>query len=140
MALFEKGNSGRPKGSKNKLTNDVRQIFHKVYEDMGGDDEITDPITGKKRRLTGHEAMLIWARGNPTEFYRLYGKMIPTTQEIQIDNHEDFLDDLVIEGQAEVKELETKAIDVTHTQPVDTTALSPQDVDPNKPDKDADLV
>jgi hypothetical protein len=39
MARFEKGNQagvvhGRPKGSKNRLTNDVRAAFHKAYDEM----------------------------------------------------------------------------------------------------------
>ncbi len=36
---FEKENpyGGRKRGSKNRLTNDVRQIFHDVYEKMGDD-------------------------------------------------------------------------------------------------------
>ncbi len=93
---FEKGNklsTGRPKGVKNRLTNDVRQVFHRVYDEMGKD--TLDVKTGKP--LTGHESMLLWARDNPTEFYRLYGKMIPQTAELGGDLHEDFVDDLIFE-------------------------------------------
>lgn len=99
MALFEKGNShgGRKKGSKNRVTNDVRQVFHEVYNNMGDDEDFTDPKTGEKRQQTGHEAMLAWARENKTEFYRLYGKMIPATAEIMEDSHEDFVADLIFE-------------------------------------------
>lgn len=90
---FEKGNSlgGRKKGSKNRLTNDVRQVFHRVYDEMGADAK--HEKTGKP--LTGHEAMLLWARDNQSEFYRLYGKMIPQTAELGGDLHEDFVDDLI---------------------------------------------
>ncbi len=137
---FGKGQGGRPKGARNKITNDVRQIFHRVYEEMGDSMEITDKVTGEKRPCTGHEAMLLWAKTNQTEFYRLYGKMIPNTQEIQTDNHEDFLDELVIEADAKIVAPEAKAIDVTHTQVTEDKPLTPQDVDPNRPDKDADLV
>ncbi|MCP3679010.1 MAG: hypothetical protein GY782_01415 [Gammaproteobacteria bacterium] len=104
---FEKGNkygAGRPKGMKNRLTNDVRACFHKVYNEMGHNIE----VDGKKQ--TGHEAFLMWARDNQTEFYRLYGKMIPATAELGGDLHEDFVDELVfademdklVDGQAVV--------------------------------------
>ncbi len=92
---FEKGNqlsAGRPKGSKNRITNDVRQVFHKVYDEMGKDFKNDK---GEDTPLSGHEAMLMWARMNPTEFYRLYGKMIPATAELPADLHEDFVDDLI---------------------------------------------
>lgn len=107
---FEKGNtlgkSGRPKGRKNRITNDVRQIFHKVYEEMGAD--TVDEKTGKP--LNGHEAMLCWARINPTEFYRLYGKMIPATAELPEDLHEDFVDELIFEDE---QPKQVTAVDVT---------------------------
>jgi hypothetical protein len=121
------------------LTNDVRQIFHEVYEKMGDDGEIIDTKTGKKRKMTGIEAMLEWARGAPTEFYRLYGKMIPTTQELAIDNHEDFLDELVIEAEATITPaLEAEA--TTSPQITTTKEVSPHDVSPDEPDIDANLV
>ncbi len=93
--VFQKGNSlgGRKKGTKNRITNDVRQVFHKVYEEMGA--STLDSKTNLP--LTGHEAMLEWARMNPTEFYRLYGKMIPATAELPDDLHEDFVDELIFE-------------------------------------------
>jgi hypothetical protein len=92
---FQKGNTygtGRPKGMKNKLTNDVRQIFHEAYESMG-----KGKLNEKGEPMTGKEAFLRWAQENQTEFYRLYGKMIPTTQELTGDLHEDFVDSLVFE-------------------------------------------
>ncbi len=116
MARFEKGNQagvghGRPKGSKNRLTNDVRQVFHKVYEEMGKN--TINPETGKP--YTGHEAMLEWARENQTEFYRLYGKMIPATAELPEELHEDFVASLVFEDE-QVKMIEgsAKAVDATN--------------------------
>lgn len=120
MALFTKGNKyGRPKGSKNKINNDVRQIFHRVYNDMGI--EYQDPKTGILKREDGHQAMLRWAKENPTEFYRLYGKMIPTTQEVNIDTHEDFLDELILEADGGVV---PKAVDVSDVEPLDTKRLT----------------
>ena len=47
--------------------------------------------------MTGDEAFLAWGQENPTEFYRLYGKMIPTTLELPEDLHEDFIDELIFE-------------------------------------------
>lgn len=110
---FQKGNklAGSRKGRKNRLTNDVRQVFHKVYDEMGHDEEISDPITGKKRKQTGHEAMLAWARENKTEYYRLYGKMIPATAELPEDMHEDFVAGLIFEDE-EAALVETNAVDV----------------------------
>ncbi len=135
MGLFEKGNNGRPKGAKNKLTNDVRAIFHKVYEEMGGEDK-----DGKK--VSGHQAMLTWARDNQTEFYRLYGKMIPATAELVGDVHENFLDMLVIED--EVKLIEANVVDVGNDGPIEGTngEKSPDNAPhgDDAPDKDADLV
>lgn len=95
------------KRGKNRLTNDVRQVFHKVYDEMSADQ--TDPKTGKP--LTGHQAMLNWARENQTEFYRLYGKMIPATAELAEDMHEDFIAELIFEDeQAEL--IEANVVDV----------------------------
>jgi hypothetical protein len=116
--MFEKGNTigkaGRPKGLKNRYNRDIRQVFHEVYDAMG--DNIIDETTQKP--LTGHDAMLNWARENPTEFYRLYGKMIPSTAEIKTDGHEDFIDELIFVDEqpalVEAKDItdEPKATDV----------------------------
>jgi hypothetical protein len=138
--VFQKGNSGRPKGSKNKITNDVRQIFHTIYNEMGNQEEIEDQITGRKRKMTGNEAMMKWARENQTEFYRLYGKMIPTTQETMADNHEDFLDELIIEADVLIQEPEQLVIEAIPAQPVVTKELSQDDVTPDTPETDAHLV
>jgi hypothetical protein len=113
MAGFEKGHQlsqGRPKGSKNRINKDIRQVFHQVYEQMG--ENMINKLTGKP--MTGLEAMLDWARNNPTEFYRLYGKMIPAKPEEQEDTHEDFIADLVLEDEIKLVEATdiTKAVDV----------------------------
>ncbi len=110
---FQKGNKAAvgAKRGKNRITNDVRQVFHKVYDEMGEDVEIVDPVTGEKRLQTGHEAMLAWGRENKTEFYRLYGKMIPATAELAEDMHEDFVESLIFEDeQGEL--IDTDAVDV----------------------------
>lgn len=97
MKGFQKGNTfgikGKTKGTKNRITQDVREVFHRVYEGMG--EEIFDEKT--KEPLNGHQAMLLWARDNPSQFYTLYAKMIPTTTQLPADLHEDFLDTLVLE-------------------------------------------
>jgi hypothetical protein len=111
---FEKGNTlgltGRPKGIKNKINKDIRQVFHEVYEQMGGN--MKNAVTGKP--MTGLEAMLDWARNNPTEFYRLYSKMIPAKPEELEDTHEDFIADLVLEDEIKLVEATdvTNAVDV----------------------------
>ncbi len=69
MSKFEQGNTlstGRKKGSRNKLTNDVRTAFYKAYENIGGFDE------NGKLIETRDEVFLKWARQNQTKFYRFY--------------------------------------------------------------------
>jgi hypothetical protein len=113
MPPFTKGNKaalGNKRG-KNRITNDVRQVFHKVYDEMGADKEIADPETGEMRKQTGHEAMLAWARENQTEYYRLYGKMIPATAEMPEDMHEDFVASLIFEDE-EAELIEANVVDV----------------------------
>lgn len=103
--------TGRPKGSKNRLTNDVRECFHKVYEEMGAN--VIDERTGKP--LTGHQAFLEWARDNQSHFYQLYAKMIPQTAELPGDLHEEFVDTLVFaEESAKLVDANAKVLDVTN--------------------------
>ncbi len=133
MPEFKKGNKlgGRPKGSKNRLTNDVRQVFHRVYEEMGKN--TIDEKTLKP--LSGHEAMLLWARENPTEFYRLYGKMIPQTAELPADLHEDFVDELIFE---EEQPKLVEATDVTDVGKEGQKQLTDGETKPDKEAKNAD--
>ena len=44
MAKFEAGNSGRPKGAKNKATQRARQIVEKYFIDDGGMQNLVDAI------------------------------------------------------------------------------------------------
>jgi hypothetical protein len=92
---FKTGNSGRPKGTKNKVTNDVRECFHKVYNEMGH-----NVLDDNGQKTSGHKAFLAWARENQTEFYRLYGKMIPATLELPEDILENFVDQLIFKEEA----------------------------------------
>lgn len=51
---------GRPKGSVNKTTAKVKEALQAVYAKKGGDG-----------------ALLTWAKENETEFYKLWGRMLP---------------------------------------------------------------
>ena len=62
---------GRPKGMQNKVTTAAKEAFRLAFEKMGGPD-----------------ALAAWAAENPTEFYKLYAKLIPidvTTGERPMD-------------------------------------------------------
>lgn len=52
---------GRPKGVKNKVTAAAREAFTLAFEGLGG-----------------VKALTAWARGNKTEFFKLYARLIPT--------------------------------------------------------------
>lgn len=51
---------GRQKGTPNKTTATVKEALQSVYAKRGGDD-----------------ALLRWADENTTEFYKLWGRMLP---------------------------------------------------------------
>lgn len=51
---------GRPKGSLNKSTATVKEALQSVYKTIGGDAHLAK-----------------WAESNPTEFYKLWGRMLP---------------------------------------------------------------
>ena len=52
---------GRPKGSQNKLTVSIKQAFKEAFDERGG-----------------VPALLEWAAEEPTAFYNLVGRLIPT--------------------------------------------------------------
>mgnify|MGYP001562928557 CR=1 FL=1 len=59
---------GRQKGTANKLSSGAKANVIGVFDKIGGRD-----------------AMASWARKNPTEFYRLYGRLLPTDLTIDPD-------------------------------------------------------
>lgn len=57
-----RGNAGkgRPPGSQNKSTVSVKAAFEQAFDEMGG-----------------AAALVQWGREQPTEFYKLYAKLLP---------------------------------------------------------------
>lgn len=55
-----KKTGGRKRGSLNKTTVSVKQVFEEAFDGLGGT-----------------KALVKWAKDEPTEFYKLYAKLIP---------------------------------------------------------------
>lgn len=55
---------GRQAGTPNKTTRSAREAFQLAFESLNKD---------KK----GPQSLSVWAAANPTEFYRLYARLIP---------------------------------------------------------------
>jgi hypothetical protein len=62
MAKFEKGNKGKPKGAKNKITKSVKEVVFDAFNLMQGDPKVN---------------IFSWGQSNPTEFYKIAAKLIP---------------------------------------------------------------
>ena len=58
---------GRKKGSKNKVTASVKEALTQAFERMGG-----------------VESLIAWAQAEPTEFFRIWSKMLPQEVNNQI--------------------------------------------------------
>jgi hypothetical protein len=59
---FKKGDgrARKPKGATNKLTKSAREAFALAFDGIGG-----------------APALIAWAKNNPTEFFKLYARLIP---------------------------------------------------------------
>lgn len=60
---FTKGQGGRKAGVPNKLTKTFKEALQVAVEEMQA-----DPKT----------SLVTWAKGNPTEFWKIAAKLIPT--------------------------------------------------------------
>lgn len=60
---FKEGNPGKPKGALQKTTKLIKEVFADAFNELQED---------KKCNLVA------WAKDNPTEFYKLANKLIPT--------------------------------------------------------------
>jgi hypothetical protein len=56
---------GRPKGTLNKLTLAAKEALEYAFDAIGGQD-----------------ALAAWAKENPTEFFKLFAKLIPARHEL----------------------------------------------------------
>ncbi len=56
---------GRQKGTPNRMTATAKQAFQLAFEELGG-----------------VPALTAWAQDNPSDFFRLYARLIPMQQEI----------------------------------------------------------
>ena len=59
---------GRQKGTPNRMTVAAKEAFQLTFDQMGG------PI-----------GLATWATENPTEFYKLYSKLIPVDTNVTAD-------------------------------------------------------
>jgi len=69
MAKFTKGmkrpaGAGRKKGTPNKITAEIRDVFLKTFKSL-------------QRDTKAKQALRQWAKDNATEFYKLAAKLLP---------------------------------------------------------------
>lgn len=60
---FKPGNPGKPPGTQNKLTKTVKETVLAVFNELQEDPKVK---------------LSAWAKEEPTEFYRIAAKLIPT--------------------------------------------------------------
>lgn len=60
---FQKGNKGKPIGATNKITRTIKEAVFDTFNELQ-----EDP----------HAKLLAWGKKNPTKFYELAAKLIPT--------------------------------------------------------------
>lgn len=71
VSQFKEGNAGKPKGAVNHSTRIVKEVFADTFSELQKD---------KKANLH------VWAKENPTEFYKLVSKLIPLQLASDPDN------------------------------------------------------
>lgn len=71
MGRFQPGNGGRPKGAKNRLTISVKDAVLDAFNKMQESEE---------------HNIVTWGKANPTDFYKIASKLIPTDVQAEI-NH-----------------------------------------------------
>ena len=76
MAIGKKTGGGSRKGSPNKLTKSVKEVFEIAFNELQSD---------KNANLA------TWAKENTTDFYRLAAKLIPTDIKADIESKSDLL-------------------------------------------------
>lgn len=67
MAKFDKGNTGRPKGAKNKLTKTVKECWLEAFNELQNDSKAN---------------LIDWGRKNPGYFYQIAAKLIPAAVDV----------------------------------------------------------
>lgn len=69
MAKGRKTGGGSRKGIPNKITQTVRDAFKTVFDELQGDKDAN---------------LAAWAKGNPTDFYKISAKLIPQAVEAEL--------------------------------------------------------
>lgn len=67
---FQKGNKlgGRTEGAIGKLTANAKEAFQLAFDSIGG-----------------YEALALWALQNQTDFYKIYGRLIPVDTNLVVE-------------------------------------------------------
>lgn len=60
---------GRKPGSVNKITRDTKEALELAFEEMGGTD-----------------ALVAWGKLHPTEFYRIWSRLLPRELKAEVNN------------------------------------------------------
>lgn len=68
---FKKGEGGRPVGVQNKLTRTVKETVLAVFHELQDDPKVK---------------LSAWAKDEPTEFYRIAAKLIPTEVQAKVQS------------------------------------------------------
>ena len=96
-----KGYDGRPKGSRNKVTNDLKKVYLQAFDKLGG--------------LQG---LIDWGQKSPDLFYGQISKLLPKGLEIKTDQ------ELTINIISNIPE--PKALSAEYARPIDVTPEKPQ--------------